>query len=82
MLDWIHSTNLKIQSTPHTNTTIGEAGIHGTTLRIQLKDDSNLIHITTVNIDTIPGFTTLFGPIQLTMLSRLNPINSSVVCDS
>lgn len=66
----------------HSNTTIGEAGIHGTTLRIQLKDDSKLIHIITVNIDTIPGFITLFGPTQLTMSSRLNPINSSVVCDS
>lgn len=35
----------------HSITTIGETGIHGTTLKIQLKDDSNLIHITTVNID-------------------------------
>lgn len=46
----VYSTNLKIQSTPHHlllhhSNSYKEAGIHRTILRIQLKDDSNLIHI-------------------------------------
>lgn len=63
----------------HSNTPIKEAGIHGTTLRIQIKNDSNLIHITTLNVDTIPDFTTCSGHTQLTTFSWLNPINSSEV---
>lgn len=85
MFNCVYCIKLKIQSTLHhlflyhSNIHKREAGIHGNTLRIQIKSDCNLIHVTTLNVDTIPGFTTCSGLTQLTTFSCLNPINSSEV---
>lgn len=44
-----------------------------------MRGNSNVIHITRVNLDTISGFTTPFDPAELTAFSFLNPINFSEV---
>lgn len=53
--------------------------VHGTNLRIQMRADSNLTHVTRVNLDIIPGFTILSNPAQLTTFPCLNLFNSSEV---